>query len=98
MPSSWVSSNLLLKVGQHPTIARDVIYVDLATIFSTEHGTLLRSLGGGGGVGELPEDEREMPTLPPNKDPSGQTISKPLLSKRPPNKQQMVRDQYHQYY
>ena len=44
-------------------------------------------------MGDLPEEdqeENELPTLPRNKDPSGQTITNPLLSKRPPNSKQMV--------
>lgn len=44
-------------------------------------------------MGDLPEEdqeENELPTLPRNKDPSGQTIANPLLSKRPPNSKQMV--------
>ena len=69
----------------------DAWYPFVRLFYPIEHGTLLRPQDGSG-VGELPEDEGDMPTLPPNKDPSGQTISKPLLSKRPPNKQQMVRN------
>ncbi len=59
----------------------------------TQPGGLRQSEGGM--LADLPEedqDEAEMPTLPPSKDPTGQTITNPLVNKRQANSKQMVGD------
>lgn len=55
----------------------------------------------GGLLADLPEedqDEVEIPTLPPSKDPTGQTITRPLVNKRQANSKQMVRSMHNKIY
>ena len=43
--------------------------------------------------GDLPEEDQEegeMPSLPPDKDPSARTLHNPLIGKKPANSKQMV--------